>query len=74
MINKLLKKSELGSEYGILKVIELNASKIKSQRCHKCLCKCGTIKNIRESSLIRGLTKSCGCKNRFPGIKDIKIG
>lgn len=31
------------------------------QRMYKCLCDCGTIKNIRLTALIGGMSKSCGC-------------
>lgn len=35
----------------------------------QCLCDCGTIKNVRGSSLKRGDTKSCGCLQRENAIK-----
>jgi hypothetical protein len=27
-------------------------------------CRCGTAKPVRESDLVRGITKSCGCRNQ----------
>lgn len=54
-----------GDKFGKLTVIskEINGKKTDSSKCsfYKCQCECGNITIVRSSSLIRGITKSCGC-------------
>lgn len=51
-------------------VILTGAPRYRSLR--ECKCSCGTVKNVDEFILVKGLSKSCGCLNRrFP---DIEIG
>jgi hypothetical protein len=33
----------------------------KNRRFYKCICKCGTKREVRKDQLIRGVSKSCGC-------------
>lgn len=53
---------EQGEEFGLL--VALEPRKIGCYKAFLCLCKCGTKKVIRSSSLIAGFTKSCGCLRR----------
>ena len=53
-------KNLLGSRFGRLKVVGFVG--IKNHRAiWKCVCKCGTTKNVRAGSLSDGRTQSCGC-------------
>ena len=40
------------------------AGRYRSHRYWLCQCNCGQVKSVRESDLVRGITKSCGCSNR----------
>lgn len=64
-------KDLTGQKFGRLTVIELDEERnteYKKQRKYKtywiCQCKCGNVKSVNSSALIRGLTKSCGCLNK----------
>lgn len=50
---------KIGSKYGRLTIVE--DIKINGQWYYICQCKCGNRKTIATSSLISGLTTSCGC-------------
>lgn len=53
----------IGKVFGKLTITEefINS---KSRRICKCVCVCGTVKNIRWDSLVNGTTKSCGCSRK----------
>jgi hypothetical protein len=48
-----------GSKYNRWTVLDIG----KRVGFSKCQCECGTIKEVDNSSLLRGLSKSCGCLN-----------
>lgn len=51
-----------GKTFGYWQVLEDTQTKAKDgDKIWKCQCQCGTIKNVRGSSLKRGTSKSCGC-------------
>lgn len=52
-----------GQVFGRLTVLELDHVK-RSTRNWKCQCSCGNITVVRESNLLHGITKSCGCIKR----------
>ena len=51
----------IGKQFGKLTVIAYVEHK-KSHPYWKCLCECGSTNITAQSSLIKGLTKSCGCR------------
>lgn len=51
----------LNSLFGRLTVLEFSHSNKKSLRYWKCVCICGNICVVRETHLLKGITKSCGC-------------
>lgn len=54
----------LGRKFNLLTVIGLDNERTSSQNSHRywvCKCECGNIISVRESKLVRGETKSCGC-------------
>jgi hypothetical protein len=55
--------SLIGQQYNRLKVISF-VEEIKGIPYYKCLCDCGTIKNVNGRCLVDGQSKSCGCLNR----------
>lgn len=54
---RLYVESYCGTEY------DLTHSGIRTRHWYLCTCDCGNRKLIRRDSLIRGLSKSCGCTN-----------
>ncbi len=54
----------IGSRFGRWTVIGPMFRSEKSQRLWPCRCDCGTLKDIQESSMLRGNSKSCGCYRR----------
>ena len=57
---KCVRKDITGQRFG--RYVVLDFAFIKQGRAYwKCECDCGTIKNVRGSSLRIGQTKSCGC-------------
>lgn len=58
-------------KFGQLKVLK-EGHKRKKVIMWKCLCSCGKTKEIASHSLIRGSTKSCGCK-KFPNLINQKF-
>lgn len=51
-----------GKKFGRWKVLELSNNKSKNGDSYwKCECECGTIRDVRSSSLRKGKSKSCGC-------------
>ena len=57
---KTVNIDRIGLRYHKLIVLE-RAPDVKNTVYYKCLCDCGTIKNIAISSLRSGHTRSCGC-------------
>jgi hypothetical protein len=57
------KISLIGNVFGKLKVIG-DAKSVKGNSVSVCVCECGITKNILNSCLTRGTTKSCGCLHR----------
>lgn len=52
-----------GKTFTWLKV--LKPSFVKDENTYwRCRCRCGVVKDISRSALLRGLSKSCGCRNR----------
>jgi hypothetical protein len=62
----------IGNSYGNLTVLEALGRNKHSQREYRCLCSCGKETIVLKSSLVNGLTKSCGCGmgNRVHGRLD----
>ena len=54
-------KDLVGQVFERLTVIEYIGRNNLGKNVWKCLCQCGTYKNIVQGSLITGLTRSCGC-------------
>lgn len=54
-------KDLTGQRFGKLVVLERAPSDSKGRTVWKCRCDCGNQKEIRSTSLLQGLTKSCGC-------------
>lgn len=52
-----------GKIFGRLTVIEQIGNK-NGEAFWACVCQCGGVKNVRSSSLRKGLTRSCGCLSR----------
>lgn len=53
-----------GQTFTRLTVVEYAGVDSRQESMWKCLCECGTIVEVRSSSLRTGVTKSCGCLNR----------
>lgn len=53
-----------GQRFGKLVAIRENGRTKQGQAMWLCKCDCGNEKTIATSSLVNGLTKSCGCYNR----------
>jgi hypothetical protein len=64
-VNRNLKYNLVGQKFGKLTVItrinNLFTPKGGGHIQYECKCDCGNIKNVVYSSLVRGMTKSCGC-------------
>lgn len=52
-----------GNRYGRLLVLS-RADNQGKRTLWKCLCLCGNLKSVLGSSLVRGLTQSCGCLHK----------
>lgn len=57
-------KDLTGEKFGRLKVIKYNGSNKNGRALWLCQCDCGNTKTIIASSLLNGLTISCGCYNK----------
>lgn len=57
-------KDLTGRKFGRLKVIKYDGSNKYGRALWLCQCDCGNTKAIIGSSLLRGLTISCGCYNK----------
>lgn len=57
-----------GQRFGRLTVIEYAGKRVsqsgKASTMWKCKCDCGNIKDVRQGSLRRGTTQSCGCLHK----------
>jgi hypothetical protein len=60
-----MKRNLVGQIFGNLTVIEY-AGSVKHNPYWLCACTCGSTKKIAGGSLVRGLSKSCGCRMRLP--------
>lgn len=56
-------KEIIGDKFHRLEVLEFYGFDKYMGKIYRCICECGTIKNIRGHSLIQGKSKSCGCLN-----------
>ena len=66
------KRNLLGKKFGKLKVVKKGSNDKHGKTRWVCLCECGNEKLINSSSLIKGLSKTCGCvRENFKGYKDI---
>lgn len=54
-------KVEIGMTFGELTVLRQHAEKLHKERAWVCLCSCGEETLATNSSLVRGVKKSCGC-------------
>lgn len=63
-------KDLTGATFNYLTVLEL--AKVKDRAYWKCICKCGNTTVVAGNDLIRGTTKSCGCRKRET--KNVKHG
>lgn len=52
----------IDQKFGYLTVLERDSNNEKSGTYFKVKCDCGVYKSVRKDGLIRGTTKSCGCK------------
>lgn len=50
-----------GTQIGWWNVLIETEPNKRSQAAYRCKCKCGSIKVVLETSLLRGQSKSCGC-------------
>lgn len=61
---------QIGDKYNMFTVLgpgEMYVSKSgkTSEKTWRCRCECGTVKNVRQGYLTRGVVKSCGCLHRY---------
>ena len=54
----------VGKKFGSWEVISLLKEKTHSELTWECKCECGKIRKVRSSYLIKGRSKSCGCKRQ----------
>lgn len=73
--NKNSDKKFIGKKFGRLKVIRCkeNYKSTINQRHYECFCECGNTIVVPGSSLLSGLTRSCGCLQKEKSSKNIKI-
>jgi hypothetical protein len=50
-----------GQKFNRLTVIELCEKDSGGKTCYLCRCDCGTLRKVRQTYLLHGSTKSCGC-------------
>ncbi len=60
----------VGEVFGRLTVVEELSTKVRRERGFRCLCSCGTTKDVCKSQLALGMTKSCGCLQKEVGKKN----
>ncbi len=68
-------KDHTGRRFGRLTAVERLAHYKDGKTYYRCICDCGTETIISSSSLVSGLTKSCGClkrKRRESSLEDTK--
>jgi len=71
MVNQLAKECKTvsaGDVFGRLTATETYVLNGYHQRMRQCVCSCGTVRNVREFTLLSGESKSCGCLRREIGI------
>lgn len=72
--NKNIKANDLTNQiFGKWKVLQKTDKRESGSIVWLCQCECGTIKEIRGTSLIAGETKSCGCI-QYKDITDQRFG
>jgi hypothetical protein len=59
--SEISKKNLVGQKFGRLMVVEDAGRTKQGKVIWRCVCECGTIKDIKSSSLSNGATQSCGC-------------
>lgn len=62
MIGKKLTKDLAGMKFGYYTVLKKQPP-VNGKTVFLCQCDCGVQRNVLSTNLIRGLTKSCGCKS-----------
>lgn len=56
----------IGQKFGRLTVIEELQERSGKNKLYKCVCDCGTYKNVTTANLKSGRVKSCGCLRHSP--------
>ena len=66
MISEKTRMRYVGRKFGMLEVLELTRRDPKNKNHYflRCVCECGTEKEVRLSCLQQGTTVSCGCFGR----------
>lgn len=72
-ISQVHSKDLMGQKFGRLTVLERVGSNIHGKALWKCKCDCGNYITVVGSSLLQGLTKSCGCLQKEPTHKEVII-
>ena len=57
-----MKKLDIINKYYSNLTVISEISKIKKERIYICVCSCGNKISAKQSSLLKGYTRSCGCK------------
>jgi hypothetical protein len=62
-------KDIIGKKFGLLTVVEYSHPSFGSRGKHywKCKCECGNTSTVRDSHLLSGTIRSCGCLHRKQG-------
>ena len=53
-----------GKRFGRLLILQRGKTSLVNGSYWICQCDCGNLKEIRQNSILQGLTKSCGCLNK----------
>jgi len=64
-------KSIKGQRFGKLIAIEYNHTDKHGNACWLCRCDCGNESVVSRNDLLRGKTKSCGCKRHEKRFEDL---
>ena len=60
----IIRKDHIGEQHNRLLIVEYVKQSKCRQSIYKCLCDCGSYKNVLYRNLSNNTTKSCGCYNR----------
>lgn len=71
MIREKHSRNLTGMRFGKLIAVRLTDIKDGKANVWECRCDCGTVKNVRSTSLTSGAITSCGCKKMSSGAKNI---